>query len=132
VGICYDGLVSRAVLLLLLGVMSCGRIGFNLQEGSEDDASPVDVDASAELVSAVGNKGNLTSATLATFLTVPTTPVLGAAQSAARSAPGPAGKIAAAIPACPHCGGVMRIVGCMPHSFHRPGPRAPPPTSAPP
>jgi len=55
-----------------------------------------------------------------------------AAQSAAPSASDPSGKIAAAIPACPHCGGVMRIVGCMPHSFHRPGPRAPPPTSAPP
>ncbi len=55
-----------------------------------------------------------------------------AAQGPAPSASSPSGKIAAAIPACPHCGGVMRIVGCMPHSFHRPGPRAPPFTSAPP
>jgi len=54
------------------------------------------------------------------------------AQSAAPSASSPVGKIAATIPACPHCGGVVRIVGCMPHSFHRPGPRAPPFTSAPP
>lgn len=30
------------------------------------------------------------------------------------------GKGATAIPACPHCGGIMRIIGCMPHSFHRP------------
>jgi hypothetical protein len=38
----------------------------------------------------------------------------------------PTSEPVAVIPACPHCGGVMRIVGCMPHSFHRPGPRAPP------
>lgn len=31
-----------------------------------------------------------------------------------------------AIPACPHCGGVMRIVGCIPNSYHRANPRAPP------
>ena len=30
------------------------------------------------------------------------------------------------IPACPYCGGVMHIVGCMPHDFRRPRPRAPP------
>ena len=34
------------------------------------------------------------------------------------------------IPACLHCGGVMRIVGCMPNSYHRPNPRAPPFRSA--
>ncbi len=55
-----------------------------------------------------------------------------AAQGAAPSAASPLSRIAAGTPACPHCGGVMRIVGCMPHSFHRPGPRAPPLTSAPP
>jgi hypothetical protein len=36
----------------------------------------------------------------------------------------------AAIPACPHCGGAMRIIGCMPHGFHRPNSRAPPFRSA--
>jgi len=55
-----------------------------------------------------------------------------ASQSAAPSASSPAGSITVAIPACPHCGGVMHIVGCLPHSFHRPGPRAPPYASAPP
>ena len=47
------------------------------------------------------------------------------AQATPTPAPGTAGK-AAAIPACPHCGGVMRIVGGMPRGVHRPGPRAPP------
>jgi hypothetical protein len=48
-----------------------------------------------------------------------------AAQGTPPPASGTAGKTAA-IPACPHCGGAMRIVGGMPHSVHRPGPRAPP------
>jgi hypothetical protein len=52
----------------------------------------------------------------------------GGDQDAAAS--GPSSEPAAAIPACPHCGGIMRIIGCMPHSFHRPSPRAPPFRSA--
>lgn len=42
----------------------------------------------------------------------------------------PSSEPAAAIPACPHCGGVMRVIGYMSHSFHRPSPRAPPFRSA--
>jgi Putative transposase len=44
-------------------------------------------------------------------------------------ASGTAGRTTA-VPVCPHCAGVMRIVGGLPHSFHRPGPRAPPFKSA--
>jgi hypothetical protein len=46
------------------------------------------------------------------------------------ASPDPTTEPAAAIPACPHCGGVMRIVGGLPHRFHRPSPRAPPFRSA--
>ena len=46
------------------------------------------------------------------------------------AAPDPSSESSAAIPACPHCGGVMRIVGCIPNSYHRPNTRAPPFRSA--
>ena len=34
------------------------------------------------------------------------------------------------IPACPHCGGLMRIAGLVPRPSRRPEPRAPPPGRA--
>lgn len=49
--------------------------------------------------------------------------------AAENASPTPSGILrnqAVAAPACPHCGGVMHIVGCMPRGIHRPGPRAPP------
>ena len=47
------------------------------------------------------------------------------AQDPSRSASDTAGK-APFVPACPHCGGVMHIVGSVPRSFHQSRPRAPP------